>query len=436
MTNEEKNSNGGAFSFFTYLSSLGPGVIVALTWLGPGDIVDASVAGSHFGYSLLWMLFFAVTLRYLFVSLIAKYQLCNPNGDGVIDGLGKLSKFYPPFLAIAAIVMGHAYCAYMVVGLGELTKALLGWGSEFWFALLGSIFTLTLVIKPKYRLIEILFKTITAFLTLAFIYAAIVAKPDFGNLLFGLLPSLPESSPGSIFTPTIMAASLFGTLVGSVMNLVYPYFVHDKGWRGPESLKIQRYDLLFGCLILFFINVLIWILGAEVLQPQGIKVESAKDLPFLLQAGLGKTGAIFVHFGIIAAIFTSLLGFSTGLSRVATHAIDIWRRPDISKSREELTISRKPVYQATVVWCLFSPLVWTLPGMPGFVVLTVFVNMLQIVLLPAIAIGIWMLTSKERFIGREWKNGMANNILCIVFTLVSLIGAGLSISKAIDVFFG
>ena len=62
----------------------------AVGWLGgvgAGDVVDMGVAGSNYGYSLLWVLVVAVFMRFVLVSLIGRYQLCNQHGEGVLDGL-------------------------------------------------------------------------------------------------------------------------------------------------------------------------------------------------------------------------------------------------------------------------------------------------------------------------------------------------------------
>ena len=79
-------------SFLQYLRSFGPGIIIVLTWLGAGDAVDIGIAGSNYGYSLMWVLVVAVLMRFLFVSLIARYQLCNQHGEGVLDGLARLHR--------------------------------------------------------------------------------------------------------------------------------------------------------------------------------------------------------------------------------------------------------------------------------------------------------------------------------------------------------
>ena len=61
-------------TFWEYLRSFGPGIVVVLTWLGAGDIVGAGVAGGNYGYRLMWVLVLSVmvasamlqcTLRYL-----------------------------------------------------------------------------------------------------------------------------------------------------------------------------------------------------------------------------------------------------------------------------------------------------------------------------------------------------------------------------------
>ena len=64
-------------TFFQYVRSIGPGIVIALTWLGAGDLVDSAVAGGNYGYALMWAMALGLFVRFVFVSIIAKYQLCN-----------------------------------------------------------------------------------------------------------------------------------------------------------------------------------------------------------------------------------------------------------------------------------------------------------------------------------------------------------------------
>lgn len=50
-------------TFGEYLRSFGPGIVVVLTWLGAGDIIDMGVAGANYGYSLMWVLVAALLFR-------------------------------------------------------------------------------------------------------------------------------------------------------------------------------------------------------------------------------------------------------------------------------------------------------------------------------------------------------------------------------------
>src|SRR6476469_4707936 len=103
-------------SLIEYLRSFGPGIVIVLTWLGAGDVVDMGIAGSNYGYSLMWVLVVAVLMRFLFVSLIARYPLCTQHGQVVLDGLARLHRGFALILLIVCFVMGHVYGAYMSAG--------------------------------------------------------------------------------------------------------------------------------------------------------------------------------------------------------------------------------------------------------------------------------------------------------------------------------
>src|SRR5688572_15296982 len=94
-------------SFLQYVRSFGPGLVMVLTWLGAGDVIDMGTAGANNGYALMWMFVLAVLLRFLFVSLIARYQLCNQFGEGVLDWLARLHPAYPSLIFVSVVVMGH-----------------------------------------------------------------------------------------------------------------------------------------------------------------------------------------------------------------------------------------------------------------------------------------------------------------------------------------
>ena len=424
-------------TFLEYLRSFGPGLVIVLTWLGAGDIVDMGVAGGNYGYSLMWVLVVAVVMRYLFVSLIAKYQLCNQHQESVLDGLVRLHRWYAPLLFAAAIMMGHILGAYMTVGIGESCRNLTGLGEVWHWALLGNAVALLIVFQPVYARVEALFKVMLAVLSVAFIGTALWVGPSPTGIVEGLFKAeMPEQS--GQFGPLLVATAMIGAVGGSIMNLVYPYFLEAKGWRGPEFRRVQLYDFLLAVAAMIVLNLAIWSLGAELLHPHDMTIKKMDDLPRLLSDVLGQWGRNVFYLGVFAAVFTSLVGQSLGLALMGSHAWIRWRESqtlvpsDWSGATAGTRYADHWLYRPIVVWCVVSPLLWTAPGMPDFVTLTLLGNAVQVVLLPMIAGGLWFITAAERCIGREYQNRWWENLLMAILFGLAAYGAVSAIKSVVE----
>jgi Mn2+/Fe2+ NRAMP family transporter len=414
-------------TFSEYLRSFGPGIVVVLTWLGAGDVVDMGVAGSNYGYSLMWVLVVAVLIRFLFVSLIARYQLCNPRGEGVLDGLARLHPLYAPLLLVSAVVMGHVYESYMTVGTGEVCRNLFRTGQTWQWAIAGNAVALVLVFRPEYQRLESVFKVFLALLAVSFVGCALWVGFDPAAVARGLVRvELPDQRGD--FDPLLVAIAMIGAVGGSLMNMIYPYFLEAKGWRGPQYRKVQQYDFLLAVAAMIVLDLAVWVLGAELLYPDQ-RIQQLDDLPRLLSGILGEGGRVLFYLGIFAAVYTSVLGHAAGLGYLGSHAYLRWRAGSGAITADYRSHG---VYRAIVLWCLISPLVWTLPGMPDFVTLTLVANSAQVVLLPLLAGGVWWLTASERFIGREHKNRPWENALLAGLFVLALYGAAGSVRTVVE----
>lgn len=390
-----------------------------LTWLGAGDVVDMGVAGANYGYSLMWVLVVALVMRFLFVSLIARYQLCNERGEGVLDGLARLHPWYAPGLLAAAFVMGHVYLSYMTVGTAEATRNLLGVGETWQWAILWNATALFLVFRPSYDRLETIFKILLGVLSASFVGSAVWVGFNPRDLVAGLVNvEMPEQK--GAFGPLIVAVAMIGAVGGSLMNLVYPYFLEAKGWRGPQYRRVQLYDFLVAVLALIVLNLSVWILGAELLYPDK-SIQKLDDLPQLLSDVLGQGGRWLFYLGIFAALYTSLLGHAAGLAYLGSHAWLRWKAGN--NAPLEADFKQHPLYRVIAAWCLVSPLVWTIPGMPGFVELTLVANSGQVVLLPLLAGGLWWITADARFIGPAYRNRWWENVVMAVLFGLAIYGA-------------
>jgi hypothetical protein len=203
------------------------------------------------------------------------------------------------------------------------------------------------------------------------------------------------------------------------MNLAYPYFLEAKGWRGPQYRKVAFYDLLLAVAAMIVLNLAVWTLGAELLYPDR-HIRELDDLPNLLSGVLGEGGRWLFYAGIFAAVYTSVIGHAAGLAYMGTHA---WLRWNAGTGPIRGEYRDHPLYRWLVVWCLVPPLVWTIPGMPDFVTLTLVANSGQVVLLPLLAGGLWWITASPRCIGATYCNRWWENAALAVLFALALWGA-------------
>ena len=400
-------------TFGDFLRAFGPSIIVVLTWLGAGDVVDMGVAGANYGYSLLWVLVVAIFMRFVLVSLIGRYQLCNQHGEGVLDGLVRLHPIYAPVLFIGAIVMGHVYESYMTVGVAEVCRNVLGFGPLWMWGVVCNLAAFALVMLGGYSPLEWTFKIFLGVLSVSFLGSAMWVGFSAADVAMGLTRWEIPGQQGSFGALTV-ALAMIGAVGGSFMNLVYPYFLEEKGWRGPQYRRVQLYDLILGVVAMIVLNLAVWILGAELLFPDR-QIETLDDLPNLLSTVLGPGGRLLFYAGIFAAVFTSIVGHAAGLAALGSHAWLWWRKKERPVAAE---YRADPMHRRIVVWCLASPLIWTLPGMPDFVTLTLAANSGQVVLLPLLAGGLWRITAASKYIGEEHRNSWWENLaLALLFAL-------------------
>jgi len=433
MQQVEANDNppGVPRTLWEYLCSFGPGIVVVLTWLGAGDIVSSGIAGGNYGYSLMWVLVLSVMVRFVFVSLIAKYQLCNPRGESVLDGLARLHPWYAPFLALASVVMAHVYGAYMLVGCGETWVKLTGIGTTWQWAMLWAIVALMLIFRPVYSRVELLFKIILAVLAASLLGTALWVGPNPIGIVRGAFTfSLPETV--GPFGAMLVAVSMIGALGGSIMNLAYPYLLELKGWRGPAYRRVQMYDLFLAVVVMIVLNLAVWTLGAELVHGSDKAVEGLDDLATLLALVLGEPGRRLFFVGVFAAVFTSLVGIAMVLAFIASHGYLRWRAGGQVVKQDYKSTS---IYRGMVIWALVSPLIWTLPGMPDFVTLTLVGNSIQVLLVPFLAGGLWWITASTRFIGPTYRNRWWENAVMAFLFVLSLWAAVGSVRSVVNAIF-
>jgi Mn2+/Fe2+ NRAMP family transporter len=286
--------------------------------------------------------------------------------------------------------------------------------------------------RPVFRRVELLFMLFLGGLSVSLLTAAAWSRPDLGGILRGTLGFQLPARTGT-FDASLVAVSLVGAVAGSLANLMYPYFIREKGWTTPAHRRVQAYDLALGIVVIIVLDLAVWVLGAEVVRPAGVKIDTVHDLAHLLRQVMGRPGAVLIYAGVFAAVASTIVGNALAYGYMATDAFLLWRPPRTEQSADaQRDYRRHPGYRRTVLWVLFSPIFWVVlndllrhggAGGTSFVALTVAINAFQVLLLPVLAAAMWALTSGTRFIGREHRNRWWENLGMAVFTAMALLGA-------------
>ncbi|RKQ96348.1 Mn2+/Fe2+ NRAMP family transporter [Kushneria sinocarnis] len=402
--------------FGQLLRTLGPGIVAVLAWLGAGDLITSSVSGSNYGYGLMWVLAVSLLLRFLIVNIIARFQLCNNQGMTILEGYAQLHPLFGWFMFIYALLMGHLMNAYMLKGAGEALATLLHINQPLLCACAVAVAVWLLVGRNVYPVIEGAMKLLLAAMTLAFLILAIMSTPDMGGLLAGTVGfSIPADT--GVHGALLVAVSIIGAVAGSIANFVHPYVMKEKGWTGPEHKRIQRNDLLFAVLVGIVINLAIWVVGAEILRPNGIEVNSIDDIAAALEMYFGTFGWLLFYLGVFATLFASVSGKTTAFPMLITDALHRIRPG--RRERYGRVFRDDPMHKWFMLFILFTPLIWSLPGTPNFVTLTIGVNALNIVGLPVIALGLLIMSNQKGLLGR-YRNNWFENLALGFATLLTL----------------
>lgn len=410
----ELQPKGGGF--LETLRSMGPGLVVAFAWLGTGDLVDSSVSGANYGYDLMWVLCLALFCRYFFVNALAKYQLCNRHGDETIfHGFYRVWKGFPIVLGVSAYIMGFVYVSYMIRGAGVALHHLFGQaGNSFLWSLVGvglAIYVTTR--KRQLKALEFIARTACIVIILSFIYTIWNTGINAEAFIEGLSFGIPANNDA--FGALLIAVSIIGAVGGSAANLLYPYLMNDKGWKGPRQRKLQIMDLLTGIVAIIVINLAIWIVAAETMYGQGQVIHNEVDLAAMMAQAVGPIGPVLLWITVFFVCFTSYPTFSVGFTKLLMHGVHL------STKRGEKY--EKPEQDPRFKWfsiggLLLVPLIFSMPFAPNLVTLTIVGNSLAVITAPIIILGIIFMTSRKSmmlpdYVNKWWENLILGIVGCI-----------------------
>ena len=292
----------GGLDFFRYI---GPGLLVTVGFIDPGNWASNFAAGSQFGYSLLWV----VTLSTVMLIILQH----NVAHLGIATGLclSEAATRYAPRW-VSRPILASAVVASISTSLAEILGGAIALEMLFgipiaWGAVLTTAVVLIMLFTNSYKRIERAIITFVSIIGLSFIYELFLVDIDWPSAMRGwVTPTFPDGSMiviMSVLGAVIMPHNLF-LHSEVVQSLEY----HKQGEKSIRSrLKYELFDTLFSMIVGWAINSAMILLAAAAFFGGGVPVEELQQAKELMTPLLGENaGNIFAAALLLAGVSSTV----------------------------------------------------------------------------------------------------------------------------------
>lgn len=303
-------TKGGLFGRFSlrnillFLAVIGPGIITASVDNDAGGITTYTLAGAHFGYTLLW------TLVPITVALIVVQEMCARMGVVTGKGLSDLIRenFGVRITVSLIVVLVLANLGNTMAEFAGVAASMEIFGISRYISVpLASALVWLLVVKGTYSLVEKIFLIASGFYV-TYVISGFLAGPSWGYVLEkSVIPSF-SFQPGYL----LMLIGLVGTTIAPWMQFYIQSAIVEKGVR-LSDYKFTRLDVILGCFVTSIVAFFIIMTCAATLNVKGIVVETAADAARALAPLAGQYASWLFAFGLFnASVFAaSILPLAT-----------------------------------------------------------------------------------------------------------------------------
>ncbi|WP_185984169.1 Nramp family divalent metal transporter [Aureimonas mangrovi] len=398
---------------------IGPGIVVAATGVGAGDLVATLIAGSRFGYALLWAAVVGCVVKIALAEGSARYHLAT--GSTMLEGWRSLGQWTSWYFGIYIVIWGFVYGATAMSATALPLAALFPDVLPFWaWGAISGILGAAFVLMNRYQVFENAMKLMIGLMFVIVVGLAIYVSPNLGNALTGLVPTVPE---GSIF----YTLGLIGGVGGTITMASYGYWVNAKGWRTPEWMGLMRLDNRVGYIVTGIFVIAMLVVGAELLYTAQITLQGGDrgllDLDEVLRERFGNFVSTMFLIGFVATTFSSILGVWHGVSLLFA---DFVRNVRGNAGRDRRDLETTNAFRFYVLWLTFPPMLLFLIGRPFALIIAY--GAFGAFFMPFLALTlIWLLNSKR--VPAEWRSGWVSNgllgvaaALFIVLCLNEIVG--------------
>lgn len=276
----------------TYLAILGPGLIATAAGNDAGGIATYASAGANFGYQVLWIMTF-LTVGFVLIQEMSA-RLGAATGKGFSDLVRENFSLRSTVFMMSLLFIGNIGLVISEFAGIAASLELIGI-TKYISVPFSALLIWWLIVKGNYPKVEKIFLLMSGIL-LSYIFAALLAKPDWNLVLVNLIRPTISNDPNYL----LFVVALIGTTIAPFMQVYAQSAVVEKGIT-MSDFKLERIDTFIGTIFANIVAVFIIIATASTLHPVGIKIDTAAQAANALAPFAGNFATILFATGLLGA---------------------------------------------------------------------------------------------------------------------------------------
>jgi manganese transport protein len=291
------------FGALELLKYIGPGLLVTVGFIDPGNWASNFAAGSQFGYTLLWV----VTLSTVMLIILQH----NVAHLGIVTGLclSEAANKHLPKISSRAILWS-AIGASVSTSLAEILGGAIALNMLFdvpiqMGAVLVTIFVFAMMFSNSYRKIERYIIAFVSLIGLSFIYELFLVDIEWGEAARSwVTPSVPQGS-------MLIIMSVLGAVVMPHNLFLHSEVIQSRQWHKEDEavmekqLKYEFFDTFFSMFVGWAINSGMILLAASTFFREGVVVDDLQQAHSLLEPLLGNNAVVIFAVALLLAGISS-----------------------------------------------------------------------------------------------------------------------------------
>lgn len=403
------------------LTIIGPGILIAATGVGTGDLVTGAIAPgkSGLGLGILWAVAVGAFLKFLLNEGLARWQLAT--GDTLLEGAIKHLGRPVQYIFLVYLLFWSYFTGSALMGACGVTAHAIyplndSFTDKILYGISHSVLAVVLVQLGGFRLFEKMMSVCIALMFVTVMITAIIIKPSWTAVAAGFVPGNLLSLQGVSLEWTI---ALIGGVGGTLTVLCYGYWIREEGRQGLEDLTTCRIDLATGYTMTALFGAAMVIIGNSI-QVEGKGAGLLIQLSEQLRTDLGDLGIVAQWaflIGAWGAIFSSMFGVWQCVPYLFADFWEISRRKHSQEHKTTVTPNALP-YRIYLYGIASIPALGLWGGFAQVQKLYAIVGALFI---PMLAMVLLILNGNKKWIGERGKNSVLFSLLLVLAMLFFLL---------------